>query len=175
MSKVGTLTAFLKGMHVTTICESLAAYLSRIPTVTRVETSFITIRGEQYPAARYTERLQHTPGTPAYARGEREYTREMIYCVGMLPAVRRNGNVAFRMPGDSRDWYVASYYGNVKNRKQETAEPDEYHPHGNMFLLAPWDIDGATIDQYERVPYKRAEVAIARTGWTLRAWERVDA
>jgi hypothetical protein len=139
-----------------TIFDQLGTMLAALPQVISVQTGQITIGRVTYPCARYTELLQHRPGTRAYQEGKRGYTRQMIYCVGMLPAASCRGNVAFKVDGDSRDWYVAGYYGNVIKRKQEIVEPNEYHPAGNMFLLVPWDItDGTKIDSYAKVPYRR--------------------
>ncbi len=77
-----------------------------------------------------------------------------------LQTLPRNGNVAFRVAGDARDWFVAGYYGNVVNRQQAKASPNEFHPFGNSFLLALWGSDTA-IDAYTRTPYKRVALAIA--------------
>ena len=155
-----------------TIYEELGAWLARLPQVTNVQTGSVTIGRTTYPAARYTKRLQHQPGTRAYQEGKREYTREMIYCVGDIPACKRHGNVAFTVADDSREWYVAAYYLAYRGRgKQAQAERNEYHPFGNSFMLAPWDVPDSTIDQYERVPYRRVAALLGRH-WTIRAWER---
>ena len=143
-SDIVTYLASLKGAH-----------------IVRVVPRYVTVGRQTYPAARYTERLQTPPGSAAYQRGERTYEREMIYCVGFLPSAKVRGNVAFTVDDDSRDWFVAGYYGDVVRRKQKTATPSEFRPFGNSFLLAPWDSpDGTKIDTYARVPYRRVKMSI---------------
>lgn len=145
-----------------TTSQEIAAYLQTIPTVTSAIPCTVTIKGTSYPATRYTERLQNSPGTRAYDEGKREYTREMIYVVGSLPAVKRNGNVAFNLQGDTRDWYVAGYFPSYSGRKpQPVHAATEYQPFRNMFLLSPWDNLDTKIDTYERVPYKRVAMALS--------------
>ena len=131
----------------------IITYLASIKNakITRILPCYVTIGRRTHPAAHYWETLATPTGSPAYARGEREYVREMVYCVGYLPPAKLRGNVAFVI--DGTEWYVAAYFGNVSDRKQETAVPNEYHPFGNMFLLAPWE--GGKIDEYARVPYRR--------------------
>jgi hypothetical protein len=145
----------------------IVTYLASIKSakITRILPCYVTIGKQTYPAARYTECWMTPQGTAAWNRGEREYEREMIYCVGFLPTVKLRGSVAFTLEGrisehgwsgDADEWYVAGYYGTVKGRKQDKAEPSEYHPFGNSFLLAPWHMsDGLKIDHYARVPYRR--------------------
>jgi hypothetical protein len=142
----------------------IADYLRSIPKarITSTKPCTLTIGKTVYPACRYTETLNTPIGCEAYRRGEREYTREMIYVTGMLPSANLRGNVAFTIAGESDEWYVATYFGNVSARKQETKEPTKFHPFGNNFLLAPWNVpDGQAIDHYARVPYRRVTVTIA--------------
>lgn len=130
--------------------------------ITRILPCYVTIGSRTYPAARYTEHLMTPENCDAWRRGEREYDREMIYCVGFLPSAKLNGNVAFTITGEPSEWYVAAYYGNVVKRKQETAEPNEFHPFGNSFLMAPWSVpDGTQIDHHARVPYRRVAAHVA--------------
>lgn len=150
-----------------TIFEELGLHFAKHAHVSSVKTGTVTIGRETYPAARYVEYLETPTGTPAYARGERAYTREMIYCVGNLPSAKVRGNVAFTIAGDTRDWYVAGYYGNVTARKQEIKGPNEFHPFGNSFMLAPWDIADSKIDTYARTPYKRVPATLG-AHWTTR-------
>ena len=138
----------------------IADYLASLPRVHSVIPESVEISGKVYPACRYQQTMTTPEHSAAWNRGERNYVQEMIYVVGMLPAVKRNGNVAFTMPGDSRDWYVAGYYGAVKARKQATMPPAEFHPFGNSFLLAPWDVVDSKIDTYERHPYKRVAIDV---------------
>jgi hypothetical protein len=122
----------------------------------------VTIKGKVYPAARYIERLDTPVNTRAWNEGERTDEREMVYCVGPLPACKVHGNVAFTVEGETNEYYVASYSGRVHNRKQEYVAPGkEYHPFGNDFILTPWTVPGQKIDTYARVPYKRVQVTIA--------------
>lgn len=151
-----------------TIFEALGAHFAKHAHVISVQTGQITIGRQTYPAARYVENCETPQGTPAYARGERGYTREMIYCVGMLPSAKLRGNLALTIAGDTRDWYVAAYYGDVSSRKQEVKVPNEFHPFGNSFMLAPWSVpSGGSIDEYARVPYRRMR-AILSNNWVSR-------
>ena len=150
-----------------TTAQAIASYLRAIPGTTSATPCTLTIKGTRYPAARYTEHCTISPGCRAYDEGKREYDQEMIYVVGPLPACTRNGNVAFRLPGESSEWYVAGYYPAYSGRKPQ-AESDmkpkfaAYHPFGMNFLLAPWDSsDGLTIDHFTRVPYKRVNVTVS--------------
>ena len=143
-----------------TIYDQLVQHLGKHEHVTKLTTCQVAIGRTTYPAALYTECCEVQPGCRAYTEGKRAYTREMIYCVGNLPSAKLRGNVAFNLPTDATDWYVAAYYGNVVNRRQETAEPNEFHPFGNSFILAPWDIADSKIDQYERHPYRRVPMVI---------------
>lgn len=143
----------------------IAEYLRSIPNarVTSTAPCTLTIGKVSYPACRYTETLATPAGCEAHRRGEREYTREMFFVAGMLPSANRRGNVAFTIAGEPCEWYVAGYFGNVRDRKQEIKSPDEFHPFGNDFLLAPWDIkDGLPIDHYARVPYRRVAITVAQ-------------
>lgn len=131
--------------------------------ITRMLPCYVTIGRQTYPAARYWETLMTPTGTPAYARGERDYTRETIYCVGFLPSAKLRGNVAFVIDGEPAEWYVAAYYGNVTGRKQSAAAPSEFHPFGNCFMMSPWSVpDGSKIDYHARVPYRRVAAHVAR-------------
>lgn len=148
----------------------VVSYLASIKNakITRVIPCYVTIGRQTYPAARYMETMMTPTNSPAWARGEREYTQEVVYCVGSLPSAKLRGNVAFILSQhadwgieETREWYVASYYGDVKAGKQETKAPNEFHPFGNSFMLAPWSVpDGGAIDHYARVPYRRVAVTI---------------
>lgn len=150
-----------------TISDRLAVHFSQFKQIATLATGQVTIGRVTYPAARYTENMLHTPGTRAYDEGKREYTREFIYCVGMLPSAKVRGNVAFKIVGDDRDWYVAAYYGTLTGRKQEAKEPNEFHPFGNSFMLAPWNIADSKIDLHERVPHPRMAAALG-DNWVAR-------
>jgi hypothetical protein len=126
----------------------------------------LTIKGTTYPAARYTEHLTISPGCRAYAEGKREYDREAFYVAGPLPACKRNGNVAFRVTGESDDWYVSGYFPHMNGRTQDDIGNPKYdsflpyHPFGASWYMSPWDIKDSKIDSYERVPYKRVNVDV---------------
>ncbi len=107
-----------------------------------------------YPAARYQQTCKVPENSQAWLRGEREYVRDMIYCVGARPACyRRSDKTCFRFIGDSRDWYIASY---VLDDVASNPQYSEYHPFGEAFQLAPWAVmDGTAIDHYEPKPYAR--------------------
>lgn len=124
--------------------------------ITRIVPCHVTIGRQAYPAARYTEHLMTPENTPAWHRGEREYDREAIYCVGPLPASKIRGNVVYRIKGEPDEWYISCYFGDVKARKQDVADKTDVHPFGNMFMLSPWRAhSGEKIDAYDRVPYRR--------------------
>lgn len=134
----------------------LGAWLSALPHVERVRTSSVTLAKVTYYAAAHYWQTGTTPeGSRAYSEGQREYIREMVYVVGALPRSYLRGRAVYRFPGDARDWYVACYAGIVKNRIQEPADVNEYHPFGQCFMLAPWDIAGSTVDDGEKVRRER--------------------
>jgi hypothetical protein len=140
----------------------IAAYLSNLPCVRNVTACTVTIGPNVYPAAHYWQDLTTPEGSQAYQRGERTYTREMIFIVGMLPSVYlRSSRQAFTRTDDTREWYIASYAGLKKNGKQAAQEINEFHPFGNSFLLAPWDCAEA-IDHYESTPYRRQAMTLVR-------------
>ena len=122
----------------------------------------VQIGKTSFPAARYKQRLSILENSPAWLRGEREYVREMIYCVGERPACyRRSSKTCFRFIGDSRDWYLASYVPRDANDSRFS----EYHPFGEGFQLAPWNVpDGTAIDHHEPKPYARVGAS-----WSLAA------
>ena len=141
--------------------QKIADLLLTLPDVTYAEPCTIAVKGTRYAAARYAQRCTVPPGCRAYTEGKRFYTQVAYYIAGGLPAVKRNGNVAFRIAGDSHDWYVASYYPAMNGRKQACmVAPSEFHPFGAIWLLHPWDIEDSKIDTYERVPYKRVNVDV---------------
>lgn len=141
--------------------KQIAEWLAGLPHIHDVKPCTVTIRGGIYSAARYKQTTPNDPSTPAYKRGELAATREFIYCVGMLPVVVRNRNVVFMIDGEPAEWYVACYAGEVKQRKQTVQPVNEYHPFGNSFMLAPWDVpDGKRIDHYARAPYVRVATTV---------------
>lgn len=118
----------------------------------------VTIKGTTYIGARYTQTLETPKGSQAHARGERKYQRTMIYCIGRLPACyRRSTRVAFKFAGDARDWYIAGYMPTANLTKENS----KYHPFGETFMLAPWDLsNGDTIDRYEPRTRDRVPVTL---------------
>lgn len=112
----------------------------------------VAIGRTRYEGAFYRQIQVIAPGCPAYARGERSHVVEALYLVGPLPAAyRRSRCVAFRLPGDSRDWYVAGYY--------PSDLPNEHHPLGRMLTLRPW-LDGEPIDAWRPRPYRRVDATV---------------
>ena len=108
----------------------------------------VKINGKTYQAAKYTNKTGHG---------------EDIYCVGFLPPVYlRSSHVCFTIPGDKRDWYIASYFPISKNRCQPLPQDidPEYHPFGPNFMLTPWTVKDSQIDSYEKAPYKRIEISV---------------
>lgn len=149
----------------------IATYLRSLPHVHDVVPCIVTIGRVTYQGARYMQILTTSPGSDAYRRGEREYTQDLIYLAGMLPGrylrgrYLRSSPLALTMQGDSREWYVAGYYGEVVKRRRVIAESSEYHPFGNSILLAPWEVpDGMAIDHYESSPYRRVAASVIEQG-----------
>ena len=146
-----------------TIYENLAVYLKSLPGIHDVHTMTLKLGRDEYPAAVYKQTLNIPEGSDAYRRGERQYTREMVMAIGKLPAhYCKSSRVAFVVNGDTREWYVAGYSGQIKYGKQAEQEVDQYHPFGNDFLLAPWDRTDQKIDSYEDTPYRRVPAAMLR-------------
>lgn len=140
----------------------IAQYLDAMPTVTSTTPCIIVIKGSYYAACLYKQRLTNTLGTRAHPE-RREYDREMVYVVGLLPAVVRNGNAAFAMPNSINEWYVAGYFPAYQKRRQRqgAVAAGEHHPFGANFLLSPWDAsDGIKIDHHARTPYKRVPITL---------------
>ena len=76
---------------------------------------------------------------------------EAMVLLGPLPtSYRRSHRTVYRMPGDTRDWFVACYSG--------SADITEYQPWGRQFVLHPWTCDDP-IDRYEEKPYRRIDCA----------------
>ena len=155
-----TQRVFFPGTTAEVLPRDIAAYLRTIHGVTSATPCALTIKGTVYPAAQYVQHCTVDPGCRAYAEGKREYDRMAIMVAGPLPACKRNGNVAFRVPGESNEWYVSGYFPRLHGRKQDSINESDapymaFHPFGANFLLAPWDIADSRIDSYARVPYKR--------------------
>lgn len=147
---------------------NLSDYLASFDHISAVTPMTIEIKGETFEACSYVARFETPEGSEAYRRGERTYWRAFIYCIGELPSCyRRNTHVAFTIPGDLAEWYVACYWPQLYKHKQEhkqdlSVTPGEYQPFGANFMLAPWD-DKDPIDYYERKPYRRVRVTIQQS------------
>ena len=112
----------------------------------------VRIGRQRYEGAFYRQIQAIAPGCRAYEEGQRSHVVEALYLVGPLPAAyRRSQRVAFRLPGDGRDWYVAGWY--------PADLPNEYHPLGRMLTLRPW-LDGEPIDVWAPRPYRRVDATI---------------
>lgn len=119
----------------------------------------VAIGKATYVAARYKQTLRTPENSPAWNRGEREYTRESIYCIGERPsAYKRSSKTYFRFIGDSQDWYVCCYCPAEVSHDPKYAA---HHPFGASFILAPWDVpDGTGIDYYAPRPYTRIGASV---------------
>jgi hypothetical protein len=138
----------MQGIEQMTLQTAVTEWLSALPHVTSVKPVRVTIEGVTYAGARYTEQLTTPEGSDAYRRGERTYTREMIYLIGNLPRhyVKRS-KAAYTMPGDSREWYIAGHWAGQHNQFNPNWETDKtkYHPFGPNFILAPWSVRAQAI------------------------------
>lgn len=141
------------------IQHDIVKWLKAIPSVLHAVPCTITIKGTSYAAARYAENVTISPGCDAYARGERQYTREAIYVLGPLPKhYQRRRKAAYVVQGDTREWYIAGYWDGRPNPFNPGTERD-YHPFGKNFILAPWTFSEA-IDQYETHKYDRVALSV---------------
>lgn len=144
-----------------TTSRQIVDWLLSLPNVTSASPMQVRIGRQSYPAALYTSTMTVSPGCRAYEAGQRSYQQTMIYCAGPLPSAKRRGNVAFTIDGDARDWYVACY---ATQEAAENPQYAEFHPFGQSFQLAPWDIADSRIDQYARVPYRRVAIRADMAG-----------
>lgn len=142
---------------------AIVEWLEALPHVSAVTPLTVQIGTMCYPAARYTSMTPLDPSCRAYQEGKRESVQTMIYCAGKLPACYvRARRVAFRLPQDARDWYIASYAPAVVDHKQADAIDSafsDFHPFSASFQLAPWDLP-ETLDKFEPTPYRRVEIQI---------------
>lgn len=74
--------------------QDIATYLQTLPHVRDVQPITLTIHGVSYPAARYCTQMTTPEHSPAWQRGERSYTQEMIYVAGIDFWLTRNGHGA---------------------------------------------------------------------------------
>lgn len=116
----------------------IVSYLKTLGSYDDAQPVTVKIGRTTYPAARYTDN-----GQPR------------IYVAGLVPRhYLRSSRVAFIVPGDNLDWYVASYYLNA-------APHGKFHPFGPAFYLALWNTpDGLRIDHHESRPYRRQHIQI---------------
>lgn len=151
-------------------------------TISDVRPVIVQIGDESWNACYYLQWGEYTKDMMACLDGRKKpgarYSRRLIYCVGPLPKVKLKkgkkypaGNVCF--PYQGLDWYVAGYMQSNDLKSPFT----EFHPFGENFLLAPWDIPNSKIDDYERTrdgaprPYKRVPMTITPE---LPKYERTD-
>jgi len=120
----------------------------------------LTIGRATYEAAAY----KRTVTPPAGSRNLEPYVDEAIYAIGRLPsAYRRRKRTVFRFQGDVREWFIACHMP----KENLTSENAPYHPFGETFILAPWEVPGGeSIDKYsywggEIKPYTRVPATIA--------------
>jgi hypothetical protein len=140
----------------------LADWLSSLEHISAITPMTVAINGKTYDACSYAARFETPEGSEAYRRGERHYWRNFIYCVGELPkCYQHNTRVVFTIDGDPADWYVASYWPQLHNHRQQASETrGKYQPFGANFLLAPWDAK-QPIDHYEDRPRRRYAATVA--------------
>jgi hypothetical protein len=126
--------------------------------ITEAQPVTVTVDGQTFPAARYTTRHEYTSGMDAVTRGHKKagevYYQEAVYVAGPLPKLKAEGrNVAFTVPGEDNEWYVASHNGPVSKT--------EHNPFGRFYILMPWNLPNK-IDSYETRPYRRVELRIGQ-------------
>lgn len=137
-------------------------WLSGLPGCHDVKALTVTINKEGFVAAYYKQDLV----APDNCRKPGRYTREAVYCLGLLPKMyRRTPCLAFTLNGDTRDWYIACYYPAFRHGKPEPLKPEfaHAHPFGPSFILMPWDLnDGSKIDTGMPDPYTRLPITMER-------------
>jgi hypothetical protein len=118
----------------------VAEWLCSLPGTTDVEPVTLTIDDETWEGARYTQRDQ-----------------VRYYLVGLRPKSHkcRSACDCYRLPGDHRDWYVASYLDKELTDKTK----QKYHPFGVNWIMMPWDAPGRIDDCVKR--YRRIEATVA--------------
>lgn len=138
-----------------TEANNIASWLESLAGVTCIRPLCATIITQPYAAARYIQ-IHHKSHIGRSARSE----EERIYIAGSLPSIRLNRRCVFRLPGTETEWYIISHYPEIVGRKQAAVPPTDNHPFGAHFILAPWPILDAPIDQWERTPYVRVPLQI---------------
>lgn len=122
----------------------ISEHLAALPNV-KLHRAFVLNFGKrECVALRYSDTREHTPGTPAYERGERTYTHEALYVLGELPSayVQRKARVFRHSIAHGRDlslapllaglWYVAGYSTPASQKK--ALEAGHYDgPHFYLF------------------------------------------
>lgn len=135
----------------------LPQWLESLPGVSSVAPITLVIGREVFSGARYVNTRHYDAGMAVVQRGEHKagdaYTQEFIYLLGALPkAYQRTTRVAFTMPGDARDWYVACYH--------DGRDAPHKPPFTPNFMLAPWT-SAEPIDYYEIMEGKKPRPRIA--------------
>lgn len=119
--------------------EMVAAWLERLEGVTRAMPVEVSIYRRTWIGAEYWQTRELTPGTRAYREGEREWEMHALYLLGDIPPARAwRSSVTFTRE-DGSEWYLASYYAQVKGRGIHLQDigRNEWHPFGRMFQLMP--------------------------------------
>lgn len=135
---------------------SLLEWLTSLPRVHKAEPVRVAIGSQTYEGVKYVEYLYYEKGMDIVRRGERkdgeQYTREVVYLLGDLPReYKRTTRIAFRLPEDQRDWYLACYHDGRDAPNKPPFTPN--------FMLMPWDVDQA-IDHYETINGKKPRTRI---------------
>ncbi|MHC4297973.1 MAG: hypothetical protein ACYS7Y_11770 [Planctomycetota bacterium] len=123
----------------TLLNEHVAEWLNSLPGIEDASPITLTIRGKTWEGAVYTQR---------------DIRR---YClVGARPKCHsRSSRVCFRLHGDDRDWYVASY---LKDYDDLTEAQKVHHPFGQTWFMMPWNSPGKIDDGMRK--YTRVEATV---------------
>jgi hypothetical protein len=113
----------------------------------------VVIGDETYEGVRYKQDRPTPPGSRAQMEGRDSYTQEAIYLLGVAHLEDR---VALVMPGDEREWFLASEVTEETARDPRYAE---FHFEGKAaFQIMPWSI--GKIDDHEFEPYQRLGITV---------------
>lgn len=151
---------------------SLTEWLKRTPNTTDVRGCQLTVCGQTFEAARYTQTFHYEPGMSAVSLGKKTvdetYSQTLFYVVGERPKKLKENRKTLdgmlgskydlRFPDDDGDWYTACYING------DALEPQfaQYHPFGANFILSRWPHEEfqQRIDHHEKKKYPRLPVEV---------------
>lgn len=140
----------------------LADWLAAQDGITNVKQVCVHIGRKTWAGALYSR--SNSPSTTGMLTSPRaKKSTDFLYLLGEPPVSYTNHKRAYyRLPGDSRDWYVAGYYSGLGLTEEEGKRFAPFNPFGPNTLLAAWDHD-EPIDQYGtkkiRMPVRITELA----------------